>query len=869
MTLTVGTRLGPYEVAGLLGAGGMGEVYKARDTRLERDVAVKVLSTAAGIDAERLRRFEQEARATAALNHPNILAVFDVGTHDGVSYAVSELLEGETLRDRLKEAGAAQTSTSVPVRKAIDIAAQMARGLAAAHDKGIVHRDLKPENVFLTRDGQVKILDFGLAKLVAPGAAPGQTLAPTKDRGTTPGMVLGTIGYMSPEQVRGVDTDYRTDIFSFGAILYEMLAGRRAFKGQTEADTMTAILTADPVEIADQGRALPPSLDRLVRRCLEKNPAERFQSARDLAFDLEGLSAASHASGAVAAVPGAAAGRRWSAGWIAASLVLGLATGSLATWTATARSGPAAPTQFRQLTFRRGTIATARFSPDGETVVYSAAWEDKPFELYSTRIGAIGERPLGITGQLESISKTGEMAVLLDVRVLANWMQTGTLARAPLGGGAPREILRNIGGADWSPDGQQLVITRFLPAERRWRLEYPVGTVIFETDKWIESPRLARDNSRVLLLEHPISGDDRGVATVVSLKGQRTVVSPEYPSIRGAAWSPSGDEAWFTASVAGNRRELLAARPGGTVRQVAPAPASVVVADARADGHVLLHTQALKARMLVRTPSDTDERDFSWFDFPIMRDMSADGSLVVFDEEGEGGGPSYSAYVRKTDGSPAVRIADGYAFRLSPDRQWTVTARPGDRPGTYLIVPIGPGEPRKVVIPLELSAAPRWFPDGKRLVVVGAEKGHQQRAYEYTIDSGAIRPITPDNVVGLLVSPDGRVMWVSDANGKRRLWPVNGGEPVDVHGTLPQDTAVAWTADSKAIYVSSPTSARTRDIARLDLGTGHRQVIATYGPTDAAGLRSVGLPFVSADGRTYAYRYSQMLSDLFVGSGLK
>ena len=862
VTLTPGARLGPYEIQSLLGAGGMGEVHKARDTRLERDVAVKVLSAAA-IDPDRLRRFEQEARATAALNHPNILAIFDVGTHDGVSYVVSELLDGETLRDRLKPG-------PLPLRKAIDFATQIARGLAAAHEKGIVHRDLKPENIFVSPDGRVKILDFGLAKLTARNAADGHTVAPTIDRGTTPGMVLGTIGYMSPEQVRGLETDSRADIFSFGTILYEMLTGRRAFKGDTEADTMTAILTAEPPEIADPARALPPTLDRVVRRCLEKSPVERFQSARDLAFDLEGMSTTSHAGGSVAAVgPAAASPRRWSAGVMAAALALGLTLGGVATWLASARSkATSAPVTFQQLTFRRGTIRSARFTPDGDTVVYSSAWEGKPQEVYSTRIGAVGERPLGIQGEVLAISKSGEMALLLNVRVLSNWMQTGTLARAPLGGGAPREVLRDIGDAEWSPDGQQLVVTRFLPAQRHWRLEYPVGAVIYETDMWIERPRLSRDGSKILLLEHPINGDSRGKAIVVTLKGERTVLTPEYPSIGGISWSPAGDEAWFTASVAGNRNDLLAVRPGGSVRQVSPAPASVTIEDVRSDGRLLLQTASTKARMLVKTPGDAAERDLSWFDYPLLRDISADGSTILFDEEGEGGGPNYSVFVRKTDGTPAVRIGEGYALRLSPDLQSALTGEPSAT-NAFTITPVGPGDPRKFTIPLQSVNFGRWFPDGKRLVFLGSEPGHGRRSYEYTIASDKLRPITPEGVTGALVSPDGRSLVVTTTDGKRKVWPLDGGEPRELAGLLAQDGVAAWSADSRSLWVSAPVEGRGRDLARLDLATGRRERLLTFGPSDPAGVRGVGPPQVSADGRTYAYRYSQLLSDLFLANGLK
>src|SRR5438128_668388 len=295
MTIAAGTRLGPYEITAPLGAGGMGEVYRARDTRLGRDVAIKVLPSSFSADADRLHRFEQEACAAGALNHPNILIVHDIGTHDGSPYVVSELLEGETLRQRMG-------GTAQPQRKAIDYSLQIAHGLAAAHEKGIVHRDLKPDNIFITKDGRVKILDFGIAKLTKADGSQSQTDIPTRRVNTDPGIVMGTVGYMSPEQVRGKPVDHRSDIFAFGAILYEMLSGRRAFHGESTADTMSAILKEDPPDLSETNQRISPGLERLVNHCLEKNPEERFHSARDLAFALEALSGSTSVSTQTATV---------------------------------------------------------------------------------------------------------------------------------------------------------------------------------------------------------------------------------------------------------------------------------------------------------------------------------------------------------------------------------------------------------------------------------------------------------------------------------------------------------------------------------------------------------------------------------------
>src|SRR5271166_3838610 len=316
MSLTAGTKLGPYEILSPLGAGGMGEVYRAKDTRLGRDVALKILPESFAREPDRLRRFEQEARAVAALNHPNILAVFDIGQHDGSPFLVSELLEGESLR-------AVLDNGALPQRKTIEYGVQIAHGLAAAHEKGIVHRDLKPENIFITKDGRIKILDFGLAKLAQKAGAGLDDVTLTSSH-TAAGVVMGTASYMAPEQVRGEAADPRTDIFAFGAVLYEMLSGVRAFRRDTPAETMTAVLKDDPPEFSSSGHLVSPGLERIVRRCLEKSPEQRFQSARDLSFALEALSG----SDASAAVRNAGARRQMPLlAWLAGALALAALAG--------------------------------------------------------------------------------------------------------------------------------------------------------------------------------------------------------------------------------------------------------------------------------------------------------------------------------------------------------------------------------------------------------------------------------------------------------------------------------------------------------------------------------------------------------------
>src|SRR5271170_1551123 len=492
MNLAPGTKLGPYEIASLLGAGGMGEVYRARDSRLRRDVAIKVLPQALSLDSDRMRRFEQEALATAALNHPNILAVFDIGTSEGSPYVVSELLEGETLRDRLR-------SGSIPVRKALDYALQIAHGLAAAHEKGIIHRDLKPENLFLTKDGRLKILDFGLAKLTQAEPSANTSLA-TVSHGTEAGMVLGTAGYMSPEQVRGLALDTRSDIFSFGAILYELLSGKRAFHGDTAADTMSSILKEDPPDLSETNRNVSPALERIVQHCLEKRPEARFHSASDIAFDLEHLSGISGTTARATPLEADRPSRR-SPLILASGLGLALVMLALGWWLGRG-SAHSPAVEYKQITFRLGSIGNVRFTPDG-SIVYSAVWEGGDQQLYLARANDPSARELGLKNtEILSVSRNGELAVRLNTIRPSAFLQFGTLARVPLSGGTPREMLDNVQGADWAANGEAMAVAHYLPENRHWRLEYPIGNVLFDSIGWISDPRISPDGKWIAFADH-------------------------------------------------------------------------------------------------------------------------------------------------------------------------------------------------------------------------------------------------------------------------------------------------------------------------------------------------------------------------------
>ncbi len=675
MTLSAGSRIGPYEI--------LAPDRRRRDGRglsregsatLGREVAIKVLPASFSQDADRLRRFEQEARAAGVLNHPNITAVYDVGQHDGAPYVVQELLEGETLRAEL-------ASGPFSARRAVECATQIANGLAAAHEKGIVHRDLKPENIFVTKDGRVKILDFGLARIVAPEVPSAErSHLPTESAGTEPGVVLGTLGYMSPEQVRGQPADARSDIFSFGTILYEMLSGRRAFRGDSAADTMSAILKEDPPDLALANKDVSPGLERIVRHCLEKNPEKRFRSAHDLGFALDSLSTG---SALPEPPPRPAARTLWA---IPAAILLGAAIVAGVGLLLRGRLRPPEPPVFRQVTFYRGLIGSARFTPDGHTIVYSASWAGGPRQLYEARVGLPESKPLGIprADDVAGITDSGEMAVLIPAP------PGQTLARVPMTGGTPREISEDIGAADITRDGRALAVSRWIGGG--FRVEYPIGKGLYQTGGYVSALRISPNAERVAFFDHPALGDDRGSLAVLDRAGKKTTLTGPWASTGGIAWTPSGSEIWFTASERGANLLVYAATLDGKVRRVLSAPGRLILHDIAADGRLLLEQVSSRMALMFRPPQAAGERDFAWLDFSYASVIARDGSFLIFGETGEGGGGQGGVYLRRADGSPAVRLGDGIPESLTPDEKWVVTLQGPE--AKLVLLPVGAGEPR-------------------------------------------------------------------------------------------------------------------------------------------------------------------------------
>ena len=837
----------------------MGELYRARDERLKRDVAIKVLPATYSQDADRLRRFEQEAQAAGGLNHPNITAVYDLGSHEGSPYIVTELLEGETLRARL--AGGA-----IAVRKATDYAVQIAKGLAAAHEKGIIHRDLKPENIFLTNDGRVKILDFGLAKLTQAEAGTGpQTNLPTA-AGTEPGVVMGTLGYMSPEQVKGKPADQRSDLFSFGAILYEMLSGQRAFHRDSAAETMSAILREEPPDLSATNKSVQPGLERIVRHCLEKNPEERFYSARDVAFDLEALSGLSAPQVAAGAVREPSKRRSWLL-IAATAMVTALLVGAAAL-VAVRKAADQPPPKFRQLTFRRGQIFSARFAPDNQTVLYSAAWDGKPVEIFVGRPESPESRPFGLVGaEVMSISKAGDMIVSLNRTTSDAFRRTGTLAQLSVAGGAaPREILKEIEWADWGPDGKSLAVVRVVPG--RMRIEYPIGKVLYETSAWVGHPRVSPDGNLVAFIDHPTPGDDGGSVAVVDRAGKKRNVSQPFASVQGLAWSP-GSEIWFTATEVGGNRALYRTDLSGKARARVRIPGSLTLQDISKDGRLLVTRDSVRSEILALPPGESKERDLTWLDWSLPAAVSPDGRTVLFSESGEGGGAGYSVYIRKTDGSPAVRLGEGNTQDLSPDGEWALAIIHSASDPQLVAYPTGAGEPR-VFTKEGVSVFSAYFlpPDGKQILITGSEAGHGPRLYLRDFSGGKPRAVSPEGYTAVgVTAPDGKWTVVTGPDRRRYLYPIAGGEPTPVPGLEPNDRATQRSADGRFLYVSRRGEIPSK-VYRLDVATGRRELWRTLMPADGSGVNGL-TPGPTPSGDAYVYNYIRTLSDLYLVEGVR
>ena len=845
----------------------MGEVYRARDSRLSREVALKVLPAEVSADRDRIARFEQEARAASALNHPNIVTVYEIGQSEGTSFIAMELVEGKTLRELI-------VAGPLAFRRVISIAAQAAEGLAKAHGSGIVHRDLKPENLMVSKDGYVKILDFGLSKLAAPESGEVSAMPTLARPETHPGTVLGTVAYMSPEQASGEPVDYRSDQFSLGSILYEALTGEKAFSKKTAAETMSAIIRGEPELLGKQRPDVPPPLRWIVERCLAKDPEERYTSTRDLARDLAGvrdhISEVTSGTQAAAEAPARGKGRLWLAAAGAALLALGALAHALIAGRAGGRSA-AAPV-FRRLTFRNGEIQNARFSPDGQTVFYGATWEGEIPRLYSTRPGSPESAAFDFgsdRADILSVSPSGELAILVNQN-----LGGGVLARVPMAGGIPRRVLEDVfyASGDWAPDGKDLVVSHHVGNLRK--LEYPPGHSIGAPNDAL-APRFSPDGKLIAFFEWI----GTNAVTVIEPSGKnRRVLSDGWASLSGApGWSADGKEIWFTgARSAGEPEAIYGVTLAGKVRLIIRVPGILELDDVFRDGRILAAHHVIVRGIYGRSAADPKERSLAWLDVSDPGDLSDDGKTLLLTEMGEGSGQKPAVYLRGMDGSPAVKLGDGLGMAISPDGK-SVLALAGEpgKPQRFVLLPTGTGQPRTLSGEdfSDYSGA-GFFPDGKRIAFAASKLSRPWQMYVQNLDGGPPRPLGPEGPRyrgGLRsVSPDGKWIIAFQRPGKSVLLSAESGQARPIAGFEPLDVPVAWSADGKEILVRESAArlvgGRIR-IWRLNPDNGERRLVTEIQPSDrfAPGQRVL----VTPDAKAYVYPTMRALSQLYLIEGLR
>ncbi|HQT95059.1 MAG TPA: serine/threonine-protein kinase [Thermoanaerobaculaceae bacterium] len=871
MTLSPGSRLGPYEVLDVLGAGGMGEVYRAHDAKLGRDVAIKVLPSDLAANPDALARFEREARAVAQLSHPNILAIYDFGKDGEIAYAVMELLEGETLRARLEHG-------ALGARRAVELAAQIAEGLAAAHEKGIVHRDLKPENVFLTKDGHVKILDFGLAR-VGGSMLPhsGKTLTTPPEGATGPGVVLGTVGYMAPEQVRGLPADARADIFSFGAVLYEMLSGTRAFQRDSSVETMSAILKEDPPELAASGMQASAALVRLVDRCLRKDPFERWQSARDLAFALE---SADGSSPSAAPITGTAAPPPYRRAWrIAAACIAG--AGIFAAGLVVARrvigSGAMAdqPT-FRKLTFGRGTIDGARFVPGSRDIVYSARWQGNPSTLYILREGSLEPRAVEAQGVILLATSSQGSAAVLTSPVIDSGVFEGTVSVLPLAGGGMREIGRVTNAADFAGDGSTICLLRDLN-----QLEWPQGEILLKPSAgFLRSPRV--HGALVAFFQSPSQAVTTNGEIRVVVKGGQPRSLTRCKGFTALAWGPDGGEIWYS-TFDGDQSRFEAVSLQGRTRLLAQLPGRLELVDVDTAGRCLAIASSNLRQAFGRAPGADKDVDLTWLDAQAPLALRADCSQVLLTRGGDWEMSERAGlYMRSLDGGQATRLGTGsITADLSRDGRTVATleTNPKGKVGLRLI-PTGAGASRWY--PLTGAATNTdyalFHPSGGSIYLLEEDTHSVSRL---DLATGAVTPKAIPRKLGFNFnlkpfSPDGRRALFQDMADSRpadMLFPYlvfqgEGTKPLPAKGNLNTEVAAGWADDNQEVYLYDRNTIPV-PVVRWNPLTGARRPLMQITPLDPAGVWGIYDLLITPSGNAYAYSVVRKLSDLYLIEGLK
>jgi eukaryotic-like serine/threonine-protein kinase len=863
VTLEPHDRIGTYEIVSLIGAGTMGQVYRARDTRLNRDVALKVLPPLLAVDSDRVGRFRREAQVLAALNHPNIATLFGIEESDGVQALVLEFVDGPTLADRLLRG-------ALPVDEVLGLAAQIAEAIEAAHDKGIIHRDLKPANIKVTPNGTIKVLDFGLARawdgatVAQLSAAPTLTAVADRERA-----FLGTPAYMSPEQARGRALDKRADIWAFGCVLFEMLTGRSAFAVETVSDTIASILERD-VDWEALPSSTPERLRDVLRRCLQKDLHWRLRDIGDVRIELADASRPAAPADLTLATSGHGR-RRLGARVLLAMFALGAAA---AVGYLTAAAGNSSVPVFRQLTFRHGTISDARLAPDGRTVVYRATWGGGRPDLFLLRPENLQSAAIGLTNAgVYAISSRGEMAVSLGCRL--NWGEClGTLGLVPMLGGRPREVAKDVLGADWSPDGKQLAIVSV--AGDMYELQYPINKTLYRTPGWITSARVSPRGDYIAFLDHDRLGDSSGSVTLVDLDGRKRTLSEDWQSLQGLAWSADGREIWFSGSRTGKggTSALFGVRLDGRERRVYATAGAIKLNDLSRDGsRVLLTRGTMRGGIVALAATAGAERDLSWFDYSTVADLSPDGRTLLFYEWGEGVGGRPTVLMRRTDGTDPIRLGEGRPLALSPDTRWVIAIQERQRQQLTLL-PTATGEVKRLPLGpiVEYLDWAAWSPDGRRIFFAGREAGDVRRTYVQDTEGGDPRPLTPNGFVGIALSPDARSILTVDRYGEFYVSsPADSADPRPLPGYLDGDVPLQWTADGRSLFIRQEGNLTLR-IHTLDLTTGDRRFWKELGPADPTVIdigSDPGQVRITPDGKSYAYSYWTFDGELYMAEGLK
>ena len=902
----VGETIGPYELLSILGSGGMGTVYLAQDTRLGRKIALKLLPAQFTNDRDRLRRFQQEARAASALNHPNILTVHEIEQKSDLHYIATEFVDGITLRQKMGE-------QPLNLNEVLNIAIQIASALDAAHSAGIAHRDIKPENVMVRSDGYVKVLDFGMAKLTEHSTTESIDTDPTGFN-THPGIVMGTPRYMSPEQARGLEVDSRTDIFSLGVMIYEMATGKVPFDGATPSDVIATLLKDEPEPLSASLPEVPLELDRVVRRALAKKRDKRYQTVAELSTDLHKLKEAIQLNAKLGQITSSGpplrvltsdaattvkfkstspeviketesfeksdTKKKWRVGIAVGALVIVIAgVAYLASMNRRRSATPgldfnqSARPSTRALTIRNGLITSARFSPDGNGVIYSAAFDGRPLEVFVTDGKDSESRPLGIqSAALKDLSSTGELAVLLNFELSWNDGRKGTLALVPSTGGEPRILIdEGVDEASFAPDGKSLAIVRGEKGQHQ--LEYPAGEVLYKSDGWISYPRFSRKGDKIAFFEHPV-GDNSGSLMVLDIKTKEPkALSSDWRALKGLAWSASGDALWFGGSKVGKKQNINAVSLSGQERLNIDEMASFVkLEDISPEGKLLITHGNTHTTMVI--VGDNSENDVgSRFAWSTTADISSDAKTLLFYEWGYEFADEVQAkstYLRRFDGSDPIRLGEGRALALSTDGKWALAVQEKSPPQLSLL-PTEGGNSKELPNPgFKEYHYGSWFPDGRRILFTAVEAREDAflRSYVQDIATGVVEPLTEEGTTALRVSPDGKSVFALDPYGIYQIQSIEGGTSATVvNGLEPGEEPIQWSADGRALYVKGLGDFATK-LYRVEIASGRRRMMKEIVPSNPVGLIGLevkpGGVMITPDGKVCVYTYWTSTQELLL-----